>query len=312
MKKGMNSASFKSRNKSGFTLIEIVLVVAILVILTVIAVPNIVSYLNKADRASDDINLASLNNATVLFAANQNKSPADVFTGIDSDSGKMQLLVSGKYLPSIPVPKQTGAEYQFDSNSGIWTLSGNLSAAPISNVLYQSDFSSMSNIGVLKGAWQVINGILSPSKAGENRAILTGTNGTDYSISLTATLSTVKTGSSGYGIYYRATDTADISGYCFQYDPGSGNRFVVKKVTDGKEAASFQMVSMAAVMGSGFDITAEHEINISVAGNNHVITVDGIKVMAFSDSTFSEGSVGVRSWSDSQVQISDIGVTSNQ
>lgn len=307
----INKTLPKGKTKHGFTLVEIMLAIAILLILAVIIIPNVLGYLTRAKVASDDINLASLNNATALYATNKNKTPSDVFAGISSDSNKIALLVSDNYLPSVPVPKQEGAAYEFDTNSGTWTLSGSIAAEPVSNVLYQSDFSSMKNINILKGAWQVINGILSPSKAGENRAILTGTNGTDYSISLTAVLASAKPGSSGYGIYYRSTDTAAITGYCFQYDPGAGNRFVVKKVKNGVESPSFQMVSMAKVMGSGFDISAQHDITISVVGDKHVITVDGVKVMDFADSTFTDGSVGVRSWSDSQVQISDIAVTAN-
>jgi len=210
-------------------------------------------------------------------------------------------------------PHQADKTYSFNSNTGSWTLSAynGTSENPKDNLLYQSDFSSMANIKVLKGAWQVLDGILSPAKPGEDRAILPGTSGTDYDIQLSATLTSAKPGSSGYGIYYRATESADISGYCFQYDPGAGNRFVVKKVTNGKESTSFQMVSMSKVMGSGFDMAASHDIEISVAGDNHVITVDGIKVMDFNDSTFTSGSVGVRSWNDSKVQISDINVTAN-
>jgi len=130
-------------------------------------------------------------------------------------------------------------------------------------------------------------------------------------VQLRAALTSAKPGSSGYGIYYRATDSAAISGYCFQYDPGAGNRFVVKKVTNGTESSSFQTVSMSKVMGSRFDIAASHNIEISVAGDNHIITVDGIKVMDFNGSTFISGSVGVRSWNDSKVQISNINVTAN-
>ena len=292
---------------------EIVLVLAILVILTVIIVPNYSKFVNGAKEASDDVALSSLNNATALYAAKEGMSTTAVFSGIPSDSIKISTLVSKGYLASTPVPQQAGSEYVFEPSSGIWTLMVPVSSdVPSSgNVLYQSDFSSINNISILKGSWQVINGILSPAKAGEDRAILPGTSGADYKIQMNAVLAISKSGSSGYGIYYRATETADVTGYCFQYDPGAGNRFVVKKVTNGKEDPSFQMVSMTKVMGSNFDVNAAHNIEISVTGDKHVITVDGTKVLDFNDSTFTSGSVGVRSWSDSQVQISDLSVTAN-
>lgn len=310
MKRQTHKLHFFSKAKRGFTLVEIVLVISILLILTAIFMPNIFRYLNTAKTASDVVELSRINNATELYASSGNKSAADVFAGTTSDSEKLVILVSNGYLPSVPVPVQSGISYHFDSDAGTWTLSSGLFVdSKSAKVLYQSDFTSMDKIGVLSGAWQVVNGKLSPAKSGEDRAILKGTNSSDYNISVTATLATAKAGSSGYGIYYRATENANISGYCFQYDPGAGNRFVVKKVTDGKEASSFQMVSMSKVMGSNFDMSASHEIQINVTGDKHTITVDGVKVMDFSDSTFTQGSVGVRSWSDSQVQISDISVT---
>ena len=313
MKKLTNRSYFKQNIRRGFTLIEIVLAVAILSLLAVIIIPNFFGYINGAKKSSDEVSLSSLNNATALYAANEGKSTTEVFADASTDSLKISTLVTKGYLSSATDPHQADKLFSFDSGTGIWTLSAynGISENPTDNLLYQSDFSSMANIKVLKGAWQVLDGILSPAKSGEDRAILPGTSGTDYDIQMSATLTSAKPGSSGYGIYYRATESADISGYCFQYDPGAGNRFVVKKVTNGKEATSFQMVSMSKVMGSGFDMAASHNIEISVTGDNHIITVDGIKVMDFNDSTFTSGSVGVRSWDDSKVQISDINVTAN-
>ena len=313
MKKAISGLHSIRKTKKGFTLVEIVLVLAILIILTAIIVPNFSGILRGAKESSDDVSLSTLNNATALYAVNEGVSTTAVFAGISSDSIKISTLVSKGYLTASPVPQQAGSEFVFDSAAGIWTVMIPVSSADSQpgNLLYKSDFSSINGINILKGAWQVIEGVLSPAKSGEDRAILPGTNGTDYDIQMNAVLGSSKTGSSGYGIYYRATEKADITGYCFQYDPGAGNRFVVKKVTNGKEAASFQMVSMTKVMGTDFDVNAAHKIEISVIGDNHVITVDGIKVMDFSDSTFTSGSVGVRSWNDSQVQISDVSVTAN-
>lgn len=313
MKKAIRCSHSDCWTKKGFTLVEIVLVIAILVILTAIIVPNYLKFISGAKEASDDVALSNLNNATSLYAAKERLSTNTIFAGIPSDAIKISTLVTNGYLTVYPVPQQAGSEFVFDSSNGVWTIMvPTLSDSTSSeNMLYQSDFSSIKNIHILKGAWQVINGILSPAKAGEDRAILPGTSGTDYDIKMKAVLAVSKSGSSGYGIYYRATEAADISGYSFQYDPGAGNRFVVKKVTNGIESPSFQMVSMTKVMGADFDVNAAHNIEISVTGNNHIITVDGIKVMDFNDSTFTTGSVGVRSWSDSQVQISDVTVTAN-
>ncbi|MPN21184.1 hypothetical protein SDC9_168563 [bioreactor metagenome] len=110
---------------------------------------------------------------------------------------------------------------------------------------------------------------------------------------------------SGYGIYYRATDSAQISGYCFQFDPGAGNRFTVRKVTNGSEANAFQSVAMAA----DFNIKTAHDIVITVTGTAHTVKVDGNTIMAFTDSTFQEGYVGLRTWNNSKVEFNSATVT---
>ncbi len=154
------------------------------------------------------------------------------------------------------------------------------------------------------GNWIIKDGILTTTKAGESRAIFSGTNGTDYDIKMNAVY---LSGSGGYGTYYRATENSAISGYCFQFDPGAGNRFLIRKVVDGKEGAAFITTTMTTVSPS-FNPQAPHDIEISVIGDQHVIKVDGVIVMNFKDSTFTEGSVGVRTWSDAKVSIGDVSV----
>ena len=97
----------------------------------------------------------------------------------------------------------------------------------------------------------------------------------------------------GFGVYYRSDGKSAISGYCFQYDPGLGNKFVVRKVTHGTESAPIASFNMPA----GFGIYgAAHDIAIKVIGDKHVVTVDGKEVLSFKDSTFKSGGAGLRSW----------------
>jgi len=52
-----------------------------------------------------------------------------------------------------------------------------------------------------------------------------------------------------------------------------------------------------------------HDIQIQVRGDQHVITVDGTEILNFTDDTFTEGTVGFRSWHSTDVGFDDIEVT---
>jgi hypothetical protein len=194
-------------------------------------------------------------------------------------------------------------------DTGIVDVYCSSSDANVATNMYQNTFDSMSQLRVLKGSFEVVNGQLKPAAAGENRAIFNGTNGTDYTIEMNAVYLSGAQSQSGYGIYYRATEAADITGYAFQFDPGSGNAFVVREVVNGKETNTIKRVTMASTMGASFDITKPHDIKIEVVGVSQVISVDGVQILKFDNSTFSSGSVGVRTWNNTDARFNDVTIT---
>jgi len=109
MKKLTNRSYFKKSIRKGFTLIEIVLAVAILSLLAVIIIPNFFGYVTGAKKASDEVSLSSLNNATALYAASEGKSTTEVFADASTDSLKISALVNKGviYLPHWIPTRQT-------------------------------------------------------------------------------------------------------------------------------------------------------------------------------------------------------------
>jgi len=65
----------KKRNKKGFTLIELIVVIAILVILAAILVPTILGFINDANEAADIANAKMLYNGGAMWGA-KNGTPA--------------------------------------------------------------------------------------------------------------------------------------------------------------------------------------------------------------------------------------------
>ena len=308
------------RNNKGFALVELMVVVAIIGILTTIAIPY---YNNYKKTACDQSALADLHN---VKAAVQKKMADDVLssTGISQDTGAAVTAVladglAGNGTYGYPGPTKkcgvtitssgsvatatatqgTGAKWQLDMAGGVGTTTTSQAPAP---VLFQSNFDSMSDLKPLQGSWGVTpTGELRPTLAG-GRLAFGDSTWTDYNVDVTATLES----GNGYGVYYRADSNPNITGYIFQYDPGLGNKFVVRKVVNGQEQSPFQSVNMP----SGFSIyNTQHDISISLQGSQQTIKVDGQTVLNFTDTTFTQGNAGLRSWGNSSVAFNSATVT---
>ncbi len=150
----------------------------------------------------------------------------------------------------------------------------------------------------LRGSWSASGGNLAPTGAGEHRLVFEHGEGNDYRVTVNATLLSGR----GYGIYYRSNGQADISAYCFQYDPGlyagggsQGISFVVRRVFNGSEQAPFQRIDRSSAQFPGI-YGQSHQVSITVQADRHIIKLDGSEIFNFSDNTFTSGRAGLRSW----------------
>jgi prepilin-type N-terminal cleavage/methylation domain-containing protein len=269
----MRSTQETVRRADGFTLIELLIVIIIIAILAVIAIPVYANQRDKAKDAAVKEGSHLIQDAVVAYAVDHGGAyPATEYvTSTPGDPTADNL--GNKYLDTWPRNPWTGKPMK---NTG-------------SNVLFNTDFASLSGLTSLQGTWAVVNGQLVPTGSGENRIAFGSTAWTDVELDLSATLNAGR----GFGVYYRSDGKTNISGYCFQYDPGLGNKFVVRKVNGGSESAPIASFDMPA----GFNVYgAQHDIAIKVVGDKHVIMVDGKQVLSFSDATYKTGGAGLRSW----------------
>jgi type II secretion system protein G len=269
----MKRTTERATAAGGFTLVELLIVIIVIGILAAIAVPMYLSQRGKAKDAVVKEGSHQIRNAVVAYAVDHGGAyPATEYV---------------TYTPGDPTADNLGNTYLDVWPRNPWT--GEPMKNTGTNVLFNTDFASMDGLTSLQGNWAIVSGRLVPTGSGENRLAFGSTAWTDVELNVSATLNSGR----GFGVYYRSDGKASISGYSFQYDPGLGNKFVVRKVSNGRETApiaSFNMPAGYSVYGTQRDIV------IKVVGDKHVITVDGQQVLSFADSTFKSGSAGLRSW----------------
>ncbi len=112
----------KKKKKTGFTLTEIIVVLAILAVLIAIAVPSVTGYIKRADQAVDQANLKLLNDATIMYAALKQMPVEEVFLNIQTDNRRMQKLVDNGYLDAALETRQEDMCFSWESDENVWVL----------------------------------------------------------------------------------------------------------------------------------------------------------------------------------------------
>ncbi len=109
----------------------------------------------------------------------------------------------------------------------------------------------------------------------------------------------------GYGVFFRTTDNGQgPSGYIFQYDPGMkyhgyppDGAFLIRRWVNGREI--WTPLAIAPIPGGVYN--TPHDIEITIQGNTFTVEVDGQQVLQATDSIYTSGGVGLRTWDNTQV-----------
>jgi prepilin-type N-terminal cleavage/methylation domain-containing protein len=91
--------------KRGFTLIELMIVVAIIGILASIAMPKFASLIRKSNEGKTKGNLGTLRSVTSIYYGENEVYPAPTASGDTSVSGSMGEILTmgnGKYIQTVP------------------------------------------------------------------------------------------------------------------------------------------------------------------------------------------------------------------
>ena len=104
----------KRAGTSGFTLIELMIVVAIIGILAAIAIPKFAELIRKSSEGASKGNLGALRSAlSIYYGDMEGQYPTDVAS----------LTIGGKYLSAVPVAK--APNYHSDTSVSVGQTSAN-------------------------------------------------------------------------------------------------------------------------------------------------------------------------------------------
>lgn len=319
----------------GFTLVEVLISVIIIGILAGGFMLTFGSTSDKADAVKIISDMKTMSKASLFYFADReewpsNKEELEDYLDrnlVETDKVSYDVaFISDKLYIQATLPdysqegikeklasmaQKTGLFQRKDDSVETYESTSTVAYVPVSHApfmptatsdsLFSASFESESELDTftkLKGNsdWDIEHNSLVATGAGEHRYSFGDTDWEDYEINLTAAYDN-DPNKGGYGVYYRADGESDITGYVFQYDPGLGNKFVVRKVENGKETSPIASIKIKEVMGDDFDIMGTpHNISISVNGSSHSIKVDNVEVLSFTDSSYSNGSAGLRTW----------------
>ncbi len=318
-------------NNKGVTLTELLIVIVVMGIIAVFAMARFSEIVKNTKINVDTFNLSTLNEVTEDYHSTKADLNDGVFDGINTDTLRMQELVTRGYLSSPIVIQQNEASFEWSVDDQIWNIIGgeinDFYDGSTVNYTFDSDLLSditdSGTVSIDMSDWSTDNGYLE-NGTGESRIFIPISSAT-YTITASAALGSGNSG--GYGIFFDTTlDENNVSrddGFVFQFDRGYGTgAMIVRPRSNGREGGAvwnLREYNTTVFPSKNVDPgwwTDTHTIKIVVTNTNDTTRnaeffIDGQSIGSYSYTNNIEGDqihTGFRGWGSSPTQFYSINV----
>ena len=320
--------------KKGFTGIELMIVVAIISLMSAIALPKFADIRSESKIANVSGNLANLNTAISLYKL-KNESYPDL-VGNEDDLSDFTDVYSKSKMPDTPSysgGSKSNTVYSSRSNTGGWiyiesdgeiyanlddgTYSGDVDteiwsgeSGTSNSITY--DFDDDDGLIFSSGTWAISEDGTLYSTGGWNGYVFMENPYSEYTIETTATLINLE---NGYGLFIQSDE--DGSGYILQFDYGLNAIVIKERNSYGNELSTTIIVRGEDYMTETW-WTSEHDISVNVTSNgdgtNSVsVSIDDEEItdedIIINESTSDSNYTGFRSWGEADVEVESLSIT---